>query len=381
MSAFYKQRFLSFLILIVILTILGIAAASGANLPTVDGDSNTWGTILNDYLRVEHNANGSHSNLTVYDGDVNFSSPSGDGFFWQNSTRRVGIGAISPTHTFNVYGATNFSNGDILLGDSNVNISSTYVGIGTFSPTHTFNLYGAVNFSNGDVLLGDSNINMSSTYVGIGAISPTSKLHIHDGDVNFSDGVEAGFFYEDGNKRVGIRIDYPSVELDVRGDGNFSGIIYVGNSSQVIGSTELNLSYINTYALNESYSLNTSLSQYVDWTLGNDTYARLNSLNTFSEINHFSANVTFADNVTIGGNVLYVDSSAANVGIGIASPTNKLTVEGTGNFTGGASGDAVSIILSPNATDITCDTSTAGGIIYTPNGHLGCNGTEWNALY
>lgn len=31
-----------------------------ANLPTVGGDSGNWGTILNTYLQVEHNADGTH---------------------------------------------------------------------------------------------------------------------------------------------------------------------------------------------------------------------------------------------------------------------------------------------------------------------------------
>ena len=38
-----------------------------APLPTVGGDTNTWGDILNEYLLKEHNADGTHGNISVND--------------------------------------------------------------------------------------------------------------------------------------------------------------------------------------------------------------------------------------------------------------------------------------------------------------------------
>jgi len=62
--------------------ILGIVLIKGAPLPTVGGDSNIWGTILNAYLQTQHDSNGSHTNITAtginVTGDFLVNNASGD---------------------------------------------------------------------------------------------------------------------------------------------------------------------------------------------------------------------------------------------------------------------------------------------------------------
>ena len=62
--------------------ILEIVLIRGAPLPTVGGDSDTWGTILNAYLQTQHNSNGSHTNITStginVTGDFLVNNASGD---------------------------------------------------------------------------------------------------------------------------------------------------------------------------------------------------------------------------------------------------------------------------------------------------------------
>ena len=52
-----KKQIIQTLMVAVIL-ILSLATAQAASLPTVGGDANQWGTILNNYLLVSHNNNG-----------------------------------------------------------------------------------------------------------------------------------------------------------------------------------------------------------------------------------------------------------------------------------------------------------------------------------
>ncbi len=52
-------------IIFIYFVIFGILLVRGANLPTVGGDSDVWGTILNNYLLTEHDVNGSHTNITA----------------------------------------------------------------------------------------------------------------------------------------------------------------------------------------------------------------------------------------------------------------------------------------------------------------------------
>src|SRR3989338_661176 len=53
----------------IVMALFLIAVASpyvyAARLPTVGSDSDTWGTVLNNYLLAEHGPNGTHTNITA----------------------------------------------------------------------------------------------------------------------------------------------------------------------------------------------------------------------------------------------------------------------------------------------------------------------------
>jgi hypothetical protein len=60
-----KDKILSVFLIGSIFIIFGIVIITGARLPTIGGDSDLWGTVLNDFLQVEHGANGTHTNITA----------------------------------------------------------------------------------------------------------------------------------------------------------------------------------------------------------------------------------------------------------------------------------------------------------------------------
>ncbi len=61
-----KKRGLSLLIVFAVI-ISNVLLTNAASIPTVGGNTDTWGDILNAYLLKEHNADGTHGNITVND--------------------------------------------------------------------------------------------------------------------------------------------------------------------------------------------------------------------------------------------------------------------------------------------------------------------------
>jgi len=139
------------LLALVTLTFLAIAT-SAQRLPNVNGDSNVWGTVLNDYLIREHTINGTHNitnlnvtrlnatninatsiNATTFYGDgsqlIGVITPwtTGDGVLYNNTANtKVGIGLIDPDHELEVIGSINAS---INVNASTFNgaLASTYL--------------------------------------------------------------------------------------------------------------------------------------------------------------------------------------------------------------------------------------------------------------
>ncbi|MBI2543284.1 MAG: hypothetical protein HYW24_03800 [Candidatus Aenigmarchaeota archaeon] len=67
--------FLSLLTILVANSTLVLAA----RLPTIGGDTNEWGTILNEYLLKEHTVNGTHKNITINGSSIAFEGSTIDG--------------------------------------------------------------------------------------------------------------------------------------------------------------------------------------------------------------------------------------------------------------------------------------------------------------
>jgi len=63
---FIKMGKKIFFIFLLVLIIFGTLVKATA-IPTVGGDTNNWGTVLNNYLQTNHNADGTHGNITAID--------------------------------------------------------------------------------------------------------------------------------------------------------------------------------------------------------------------------------------------------------------------------------------------------------------------------
>ena len=63
------------LIITLLFVVMSVAIVSAVRVPTVGGDSDTWGTVLNTYLNVSHNGSGEIrsnviSNIQLIDGTI-----------------------------------------------------------------------------------------------------------------------------------------------------------------------------------------------------------------------------------------------------------------------------------------------------------------------
>ena len=122
---------------------------------------------------------------------------------------------------------------------------------------------------------------------------------------------------------VGIGTTTPSQKLDVRGQGNFSGTIYINNATDIsLFDNVLGEGSFNSSGWNRS-GTNVFLANTGD-SVGVGVTAPAYRLEV--------ADVEKALNVS---SVLYVNGTSGRVGIGTASPSHKLNVIGTGNFTTG----------------------------------------------
>ena len=117
------------------------------------------------------------------------------------------------------------------------------------------------------------------------------------------------FFVEDKYEDYMLSVDMCTGNTTVAGDIDVSGIYY-GDGS---GLTGVSTTAITSVELNNSYALNVTWDQYVDWVNGNNTYARINEENIFAE------NQTFEKDVIIDG-ILYGGSSPVMIaGVNISN--------------------------------------------------------------
>lgn len=152
--------------------------------------------------------------------------------------------------------------------------------------------------------------------VGIGDTTPTSKLHIQDGDVNFSDGTAGGFFYQDSTKNVGIGTSSLATQYsgwNVLQIGN-AGIIFADVNPTVGGMALMH----NAYYSGGYKRIGVAAAEEIEMTLG--------------DIN-FKVAVTGAADSLITWVPAITIKNDGKVGIGTTSPTHKLNVIGDANIT------------------------------------------------
>lgn len=234
--------------------------------------------------------------------------------------------AILNIPTPSISGTTNYVSkftGSTTLGDSQLFDNGTNVGIGTASPLSLLHLYkptGGTNvyIENGNAVGGQSSFDLkvstSSHWRVIGQGSANgNRFDIYN---NIAGGNAA--FSISSIKNIGLDNPNPTQRLDVNGNVKFSGALMpnnnAGSSGQVLTSSGANTAPTwQTVATDNLYTANGTLSANRTVTQGANTLAF-----TGTSVNAFS----------VDGNTFSVDASNNRVGIGTASPTSKLEVDG-----------------------------------------------------
>jgi len=259
---------------------------------------------------------------------------------------------INATHTFQ-NGITFDGNGTQYIAyiPSGVNITggsgnfTTLQVSGTAVPTGT----GSANYVTkwtGTNSLNNSIIYDNGTNIGIGTSSPTFKLDV----------VGSGAFT--GNVSVSGKITHPALT----GTNDF--IIYSQGEDTLISAKAGNNVRIRAGGNDSSYETIISSSYMY---IGGDRI-RLNSAETI--INEFGSNYDFRVEGDNDQNLLFLDASTDRFGIGTSSPSYKLDVVGTGNFSQNLLVNGTGVSLSGHthsSSQITDFNSSVSGLLPVKN--------------
>ena len=292
------------------ISILGLNQVNAASLPTVGGDSGTWGTKLNAYLLAEHDSGGNHTNITATGLNV-----SGDVFLPATSLGSC-TGKLITSADGNITcgvdatgGATDLSNYAL----TNATQNTFQQGIAIDNTTAVINAY--LNITDG---LSPKFILDAVGRIALGLTTPTNLLTIWGGNVNFSRAGSPGFFFDTANSFLGIGIPNPSVALDIL------GMLNVSSNATIWGNLTVKDNLVIEGDLNITRGVNfsqfkgcTSLETDGNGNLvcGSDAgelsdlrnYATQNESNNYTGLQNFSdgirlGNSTITDNGTIRWN-------------------------------------------------------------------------------
>ncbi|MDA9270631.1 hypothetical protein N9P57_00730, partial [Planktomarina temperata] len=196
------------------------------------------------------------------------------------------------------------------------------VGIGTSSPSYKLSVAGKSYLSGGIQLNSGDEIDFGNSQQYITGVNDTSLTLVTGGSATLT-------ALDNGN--VGIGTTAPAYKLDVTGPARIDGVLRVGTTAQN-GEIEIIDSNGKTFSLNSG-------------NVGNNKFA----------IEESDTNVRY----------LVIDGVTSNVGIGTTSPSFKLDVAGTGNFTGLVSG--ITPVNAANfVTKAYADGLTPGAGVFLP---------------
>jgi hypothetical protein len=164
-------------------------------------------------------------------GNKSYWNLSGSNLFTDKLSYNIGIGTSSPAYLLEIANSATALNVSGLLY-----ANSTNVGIGTLFPSNTLDVRGQGNFS-GTVYINNIT-NMTPPTCG-----GTDKLTFSGGQFicSVDEGASASVWNASGwnlfpeklGYNLGIGTSTPSQALDVRGQGNFSGTVYINNVTDI----------------------------------------------------------------------------------------------------------------------------------------------------
>ncbi len=281
------------------------------------------------------------------------------------NTGRIGLGTTSPSKKLDVVGDINLSGTIFATGTSGSNgqvLTSTGAGlawidsaaIGTsFSVTNGLSSISNNVFGLGGTLTQNTSIGVSSSFL---------KFTAGNGST------EALYIANTG--RIGLGTTSPSKKLDVVGDINLSGTIFAtgtsGSNGQVLTSTGAGLAWIDSAAIGTSFSVTNGLSS-----ISNNVFGLGGTLTQNTSIGVSSSYLRF----TAGSNTesLYI-SNTGRVGIGTASPSQKLHVIGDAYF---ASNVGFGVASPTKKIDVAGDIKLTGKLFV---GSAGTSGSDNQVL-
>jgi len=194
----------------------------------IDGQSGIGNLAIN----VDKNSEGSNSGFVVNvkgnqymrvddGGDISFYDNTGttQGFFWDASTQRLGLGTTSPLGGLQIGDATVDANNKIVLGKAETSAQGYFPviqqtssdGVGNDLTLATTSTDGVLRF-----LTGNTNVNAV-----IGTLNNKERLRIaQNGDISFYEdtGTTAKLFWDANEERLGINTTLPSRSLHVVDD-------------------------------------------------------------------------------------------------------------------------------------------------------------------
>src|SRR6266571_3882499 len=102
-----------------------------SRLPTVSGDANAWGSILNDFLRVAHNSNGSTDDSIGFTTAYTLASSLGMGLYMPGGTLVKGNDTLLSNVPIDLGGGTiklkNGANTDLFSAQTgSINLSAAF---------------------------------------------------------------------------------------------------------------------------------------------------------------------------------------------------------------------------------------------------------------
>ena len=272
---------------LILFIIMLSATVSASRLPTVDGDDDAWGTILNDFLNVSHNESGELRNDTV-------------------STLQIVNGTITDV---DISDTTNLTLGEKItftLGEIIDNIVDGWITItGGLNVTQNLNVVG------------------NATISGNLTVSQNVTADWFKGNLNWSDVQNAPAYIE--NNTAGWNLTFSNIYSTDWTNISITESQISNLQSYIANGSNINVLDVNASSATIHGDLNVTGTSY----LGDITITADNI--TTNGVVSKDGNISFYNNT---GSEMMRITNDGKVGIGTVTPSHELNVVGDVNVTG-----------------------------------------------